>query len=148
MEVRVDTELRVIRDFVQKGENRFPGYTINDHKLFYQGHLVIPKTSTLIPRLLQEFHGSAIRGHLGVLKTYKRIVVELYWVGMKKDMEHFVASCDVFQRNKYLAMSPLGLLQPLPLLQKVWEEVSMDFIKGLPRSEGYIVILVVVDWLH
>jgi len=48
--------------------------------------------------------------------------------------------------NKYLAMSPGGL-EPLALLGRVWEKISMDFIDGLPRSEGFIVILVVVDRL-
>ncbi|PKU69827.1 hypothetical protein MA16_Dca025018 [Dendrobium catenatum] len=66
---------------------------------------------------------------------------------MHKDVEEMVAGCEVCQRNKYMAMAPGGLLQPLALPNRVWEEVSMDFIDGLPRSEGFTVILVVVDRL-
>lgn len=68
-------------------------------------------------------------------------ILVLEW--MKKDVAH----CVVCQQHKYLVASPQGLLQPLPIPQAIWEEISMDFIVRLPKSKGYDAILVVVDHL-
>ncbi|KAA0060668.1 ty3-gypsy retroelement transposase [Cucumis melo var. makuwa] len=50
-------------------------------------------------------------------------------------------------RNKTLALSPAGLLNPLEIPDTIWSEISMDFIDGLPKSAGYEAIFVVVDRL-
>lgn len=44
-------------------------------------------------------------------------------------------------------MCPAGLLQPVPIPLQIWTEVSMDFVEGLPSSNGYTVIMVIVDRL-
>ncbi|WVY94335.1 hypothetical protein V8G54_033423 [Vigna mungo] len=55
--------------------------------------------------------------------------------------------CEICQRNKYQALTPSGLLQPLSIPTQVWSDVSMDFIGGLPNAGGKDTILVVVDRL-
>src|ERR1700731_3526735 len=40
---------------------------------------------------------------------------------------------------------PYGMLKQLPIPEKPWNSISMDFIKQLPESSGFTVILVVVD---
>lgn len=66
---------------------------------------------------------------------------------MYKDIQYYIQSCRVCQTCKYDQKAYLGLLQPLPILEAIWSDLSMDFIDGLPLSYGHSVILVVVDRL-
>lgn len=64
---------------------------------------------------------------------------------MKADVENFVKQCSVCQQAKHELIHPAGLLQPLPVPDGVWQDLTMDFIEGLPKSDGHDTILVVVD---
>jgi hypothetical protein len=142
-----DNKLQQIVKELQEDPSKWPGYECRQGTLFYEGRLVISKQSQLIPSLLEEFHSSPHGGHSGFYKTYRRIAANVYWIGMKGTIQEFVRNCDICQRQKYMASSPGGLLQPLPIPNQIWEDISMDFITGLPKSKGYEAIFVVVDRL-
>ena len=65
---------------------------------------------------------------------------------MNTDIQKYVAQCDIFQRNKNENISSPGLLHPLHTPNQKWE-ISIDFIEGLPMSDGNEKILVVVNKL-
>lgn len=81
----------------------------------------------------------------GELKTYLRVAQEFYWQGMRKAITHYVKACALCQHSKASPQSPVGLLQPLPIPTQVWDDISMDFVEGLPKSGNWDTILVVVD---
>lgn len=85
--------------------------------------------------------------HSGVEATLRRLLTLFYWKNIREEVKKFIQGCDICQKNKSdLTVYP-GLLQPLPIPDVVWSQISMDFIDGLPKSHGYEVILVVVDRL-
>ena len=55
--------------------------------------------------------------------------------GLKSNIQKFVVECLVFQQNKVETLKTSGLLQPLSIPSESWEDVSMNFITGLPKSE-------------
>ncbi|MCH79682.1 transposon Tf2-1 polyprotein, partial [Trifolium medium] len=146
-EVLHDQELQKVIEELKTDMNSRPGYSYKQGVLLYEGRLVLSKMSVMIPMLLAEFHSTPQGGHSGFYRTYRRLAANVYWIGMKNTVQEFVKKCDVCQRQKYLASSPGGLLQPLPIPDRIWEDLSMDFITGLPKSKGYEAILVVVDRL-
>jgi hypothetical protein len=60
-----------------------------------------------------EFRTSPVGGHSGFLKTYHRIKKEVFWDGLKIDVQMFVAEFLVFQQNKVKTIKTPGLLKPL-----------------------------------
>ena len=64
---------------------------------------------------------------------------------MSKQVFAYVQSCAVCATQKSSHQAPAGLLRPLPIPSRPWSHISMDFVSGLPPSEGNAVILVIVD---
>lgn len=130
--------------------NQHPAYSqfiIRDDLLYFKNRLVIPSHGSLKQKLLAEFHSSVQGGHAGFHRTFHRLASNVYWKNMRKDIRIFVAQCLVCQQIKTSHLAPTGLLQPLPIPARIWEDISLDFIIGLPYSNGKTVILVVVDRL-
>lgn len=115
--------------------------------LYYKSRLVVGVNPVLRLKLITEHHSTPVGGHSGGERTYQRLKQAFFWKGMKQDVLHFVAGCDVCQRHKNENVASPGLLQPLPIPDRLWSDISMDFVEGLPNSSNKNVILVIVDRL-
>jgi hypothetical protein len=96
--------------------------------------------------ILREAHDSAYSSHPGSTKMYHDLKSRRWWYGMKRAIAEYMALCDNCQRVKAERQRPAALLQPLKIPQWKWEEISMDFIVGLPTTQSrYDSIWVIVD---
>lgn len=109
-----------------------PGFKVKEGILFFRNRFCLGPDSPLRRRVLEELHNSRTEGHDGYFRTLNRVRDCFFWKGLKCFVQEFVASCLVCQQTKALALKPMGLLQPLPIPVAIWEDVSMDFIIGLP----------------
>ena len=66
---------------------------------------------------------------------------------MRKEVREYVWACSVCQCYKPENIASPGLLQPLPTPEGVFTDLTMDFIEGLPKSQGHTAVFVVVDRL-
>eukprot|EP00253_Pinus_taeda_P031067 PITA_31067 len=142
-----DEEVWALIQKLQQDSSTSDTFCWKNDLLWYKYRLYLYKNSQLKQKILMELHTSRLEGHSGFLKTYHRVKKEFFWGGLKSDIQKFVAKCLVCQQNKVETIKTLGLLQPLSIPSQRWEEVTMDFITGLPKSEGKSVIMVVVDRL-
>ena len=79
---------------------------------------------------------------------YRDVRKRFWWKGLKQDIARFVAKCDVCCRVKAEHLKPARTLQPLPIPGWKWEDITMDFISGLPMTLSlYDSIWVIVDRL-
>lgn len=90
-------------------------------------------------------HASKVSCHPGVRRMLFRIQERFWWPAIRKDVEDYVAACPICTQNKHSNAPPAGLLQPLPVPRRPWSDISLDFVTGLPPSEGNTTILTVVD---
>lgn len=82
---------------------------------------------------------------LGLRKTTTLVSEYFHWPMLVRDVEYIVKRCVVCQKAKGHSL-PQGLYLPLPTQQAPWEDVSLDFIIGPPKTQhNKDVVMVVVD---
>ena len=68
-----------------------------------------------------------------------------YWLKMGEDVQAYVKSCLVCHMDKTERKKVVGLLQPLPIPERPWKNIFMDFIIGFPKGRDFKFVFVVVD---
>ncbi|WVZ58285.1 hypothetical protein U9M48_008568 [Paspalum notatum var. saurae] len=116
--------------------------------VWHGNRICVPNIKSIRELILKEAHETAYSIHPGSEKMYEDLKQKFWWYGMKRDVAEYVALCDICQRVKAEHQKPAGLLQPLKIPEWKWEEIGMDFIVGLLRTQsGFDSIWVVADRL-
>uniref|UniRef100_A0A3B3HRG1 Gypsy retrotransposon integrase-like protein 1 n=1 Tax=Oryzias latipes TaxID=8090 RepID=A0A3B3HRG1_ORYLA len=114
-----------------------------DHPDPPDGTLYVPQS--LRSDAITWAHASRIACHGGVARTLNLLRRRFYWPSMSKDVKEYVAACTTCARSKSSNSPPSGLLQPLSTPCRPWSHVALDFVTGLPPSQGNTVNLTVID---
>jgi len=136
-------------------------FSISDHLLHPEGRwskdgagflrldnrMYVPDNANLHLRVLQYHHDHVLAGHLGQNKTLELIRRHYIWPNIRDDVQKFCKSCVTCMRSKPQRHRPYGFLQQLPIPERPWNSISMDFIEKLSSSSGFDTILVIVDRL-
>jgi hypothetical protein len=110
--------------------------------------MYIPEGGDIRSIILKESHRALYCAHPSVKKMYADMRKLFFWVGMKRNVVHFVAKCLEYQQVKANHHHLEILLQPHDVPMSKWEVTSMDFVVGLSlTSHRHNAILVIVDEL-
>jgi hypothetical protein len=116
--------------------------------LWFKDRIVVPKDAELRQQILDEAHLSRYSIHPGSTKMYQDLKQYYWWTKMKIEIARYMAKCDTCRRVKAVHMKTDGPLQSLPIPTWKWEDISMHFVVGLPKtSKGYDSIWVIVHRL-
>jgi hypothetical protein len=116
--------------------------------IWFNNRIVVPKNEGVRQQILDEAHLSRYSIHPRSTKMYQDLKQHSWWTKMKIEIARYVARCDTCKRVKAIHLKAAGPLQSLPIPTWKWEDISMDFIVGLPRTaKGYDFIWVIIDRL-
>ncbi|SJL08165.1 uncharacterized protein ARMOST_11528 [Armillaria ostoyae] len=121
------------------------GITEKDGILYYENRVYIPHHTALWGDVISQSHDHITARHPGIAKTKELILREYWWPKMNKDIEAYVKGCETCQRTKSSNQAKAAPLYPNAIPTKPWTHITVDMITGLPDSNGYDALLIVVD---
>jgi len=111
-----------------------------------EGRVYVLNNKGLREEILREYHDPADIRHPGQNMMMKLLKRTYWWPGLKENVKKYVQGCFKCQQNKVQHQKKAGELHPLEIPQGPWQEISIDIIRPLPKSNGMDAIVVIVDW--
>ncbi|GJY37555.1 reverse transcriptase domain-containing protein [Tanacetum coccineum] len=97
---------------------------------------------------MHESHKSKYSIHSVSDKMYQDMKKQYWWPNMKANISTYVSKCLTCAKVKAEHQRPSGLLVQPEIPQWKWDNITMDFVRKLPKSsQGYDTIWVIVNRL-
>jgi hypothetical protein len=123
-----------VRNCLSKGSS-IPGFEECDGLIFYNERILVPKVAALREQLFFLAHNQL--GHFGADKSYLNLRKSFYWPNMRVNLEKgYIAGCEACQMNKAPTTRPAGPLHPLPVPDRRFSSVAIDFVGPLSITNG------------
>lgn len=116
---------------------------IKSNRLYYDNLIFVPNIHDLKLLLIKNCHDHPSGGHHGRNKVFAEISRDYWWPNMLDYITQYTNNCHICKRIKPSRLKYQGLLKQLPVPERRWRDLSVDFIGPLPKSEGYDCIMVV-----
>jgi hypothetical protein len=131
----IDEEVQKIKQKLDEGDPKFDCFRRDDKGVVWFGQrLVIPQDRGLKKEILDEAHLSKFTIHPGSTKMYRDLRENFWWSKMKGEIAEYVSGCDTCQRIKVSHLKSVGQMQSMSIPAWKWDDISMDFIVGLPLT--------------
>lgn len=97
--------------------------------------------------VLWHIHDSETSGHLGIRRTYAKLMANCYyWPHMRRYVQDYVSSCDICEERKNPSRRKRAYMKRY-LAGEKFERIAIDITGPFPKSEnGHLYILVVADY--
>ena len=147
-----DEDCSTYRDALEAGETSAEGVSLRECSvrngvLYKEDNLWVPGDPALLLEIVRDAHDQPSCGHPGMNRTEELIKRYYYWPNMRLVIKRYIRNCHSCQRAKPSHDGRNGLLRPLPIPSQRWVDISMDFITGLPDSDGNNAICTIIDRL-
>jgi hypothetical protein len=128
-----DESMGHLRSRMQEGDPKVACFREDvERTLWFKERMVVPKKEALKKNILDEAQTSRYFIHPGSTRMHHDLRRQFWWTRMKREIARYVSKCDIYRKVKADYMKPGGLLQPLSIPEWMWDDISMDFIVGLP----------------
>ena len=116
-----------------------------DGVVYMEGRIYVLNNKKIKEEILKENHNLVDMGHPEQHRMLKLLKRTYWWPGLKEDVKRYIQEYFKCRQNKVQYQRKAGELHPLEIPQGPWQEISIDIIGSLPKSNKMDTILVIVN---